>query len=65
LPGEIKYCINVIEMQRHNGVNLIKSVKGCEHLEDLVVGGRIILKENAKAWSGLILLRIRTSGRLL
>jgi len=46
------------------------NLKGRDHLEDLGVDGKIILerslrKQSGKIWTGYILLRIGTSGRLL
>jgi hypothetical protein len=40
-------------------------VKYRGHLEDLGVDGSKIFKWNVREWSGIILLRIQTNGRLL
>jgi hypothetical protein len=49
---------------------LVGIPEGDSHLEDLGLGGRMILKrilrrESARMWSGLIWLRIGTRGRII
>jgi hypothetical protein len=45
---------------------LVINQKGRDHLEDLVVDGKIILlKYGGRVWTGFIWVRIGTSGELL
>jgi hypothetical protein len=48
----------------------MENLKGRDHLEGVCIDGRVILKYilgklGRKVWTGLICLRIRTSGSLL
>jgi hypothetical protein len=44
---------------------LVENPKETDHLGNIVIGGRIILKCILKKWIGLIWLRIGYTGRLL
>ena len=54
----------------YTGLGWLGGLRAKEHLEDLGIKGRILLKLNFKkwdweAWTALISLRIRTGGRRL